>query len=109
DPSYGKDQIPPHRNLSVREFCELLNSSKLLRPDNYIHNHIHLLSTDGGINTQKASDAGTEANLDIQYTRGVGRQKSPLMFLFVGGDDFGTSLCWTPYFLDGVATPLTRS
>ncbi|KAE9388974.1 family S53 protease-like protein [Gymnopus androsaceus JB14] len=93
------------------EFAQTADLSeflKLLRPDIPSTTTFTLLSTDGGINTQKASDAGTEANLDIQYTTApnqVLRQKSPFEFLSVGGDDFGTSLLDTTTFLDGVATP----
>ncbi|KAE9388880.1 family S53 protease-like protein [Gymnopus androsaceus JB14] len=89
------------------EFAQTADLSeflKLLRPDIPSTTTFTLLSADGGVNTQKASDAGTKANLDIQYTTGVATEV-PIEFLSVGGDDFGTSLLDTTTFLDGVATP----
>ncbi|KAF8216791.1 family S53 protease [Mycena galopus ATCC 62051] len=41
---------------------------------------------DGGENTQSAADAGTEANLDIQYTVGLAT-KVPIVFVSVGEDN----------------------
>ncbi|KAE9386233.1 family S53 protease-like protein [Gymnopus androsaceus JB14] len=67
------------------EFAQTADLSeflKLLRPDIPSTTTFTLLSTDGGINTQKASDAGTEANLDIQYTTGVATEV-PIEFLSV--------------------------
>ncbi|KAF7350712.1 Family S53 protease-like protein [Mycena sanguinolenta] len=80
----------------------------LLRPDMSPNTTFSLLTTDGGTNPQGAFDAGTEANLDIQYTVGIATGV-PTTFLSVGGDDtidgFATSLLDTTTFLDGVENP----
>ncbi|KAJ7451298.1 peptidase S8/S53 domain-containing protein [Mycena latifolia] len=86
--------------------ADLTTFLKLLRPDIPSTTTFTLLSTDGGVNTQNASDAGTEANLDIQYTTGIAT-KVPIEFLSVGGNDFATSLLDTTTFLDGVTNPPT--
>lgn len=56
------------------------------------------------MDTQNASEAGTEASLDIQYTTGIATDV-PIQFLSNGGDDFDTALLDTATFLDGVANP----
>ncbi|KAE9383351.1 subtilisin-like protein [Gymnopus androsaceus JB14] len=91
-----EDQFAQRADLS--EFL------KLLRPDIPPRTTFTLLSIDGGINTQNLSDAGVEADLDIEYTTGLATNV-PIEFLTVGGDDFGTSLLDTTTFLDGVAKP----
>ncbi|KAE9396252.1 family S53 protease-like protein [Gymnopus androsaceus JB14] len=91
-----EDQFAQRADLS--EFLELL------RPDIPSRTTFTLLSIDGGINTQNLSDAGVEADLDIEYTTGLATNV-PIEFLTVGGDDFGTSLLDTTTFLDGVAKP----
>ncbi|KAF9061872.1 subtilisin-like protein [Rhodocollybia butyracea] len=77
---------------------------KLLRPDIPPVTTFTVLSLDRGVNTQNPNDAGTEANLDIQYTTGVATEV-PIEFLAVGGNNFPTSLLDTTTFLDGVANP----
>ncbi|KAE9388881.1 family S53 protease-like protein, partial [Gymnopus androsaceus JB14] len=89
------------------EFAQTADLSeflKLLRPDIQSTTTFTLLSTDGGINTQNSSEAGLEANLDIQYTTGIATEV-PIEFLAVGGDDLGTAFLDTTTFLDGVTTP----
>ncbi|KAJ7671750.1 family S53 protease-like protein [Mycena rosella] len=91
------------------EFAQTADLSaflKLLRPDIPSTTGFTLLSDDGGVNTQGANEAGTEANLDIQYTTGIAT-KVPIQFLSVGGNNFATSLLDTTTFLDGVAKPPT--
>jgi tripeptidyl-peptidase I len=61
---------------------------------------------DNGRNTQSAAQAGTEANLDIEYTVGLALGV-PVTFLTVGGNDFTQALLDTTQFLDGVASPPT--
>ncbi|KAE9402994.1 family S53 protease-like protein [Gymnopus androsaceus JB14] len=89
------------------EFAQTADLSeflKLLRPDIPSTTTFTLLTTAGGINTQNPEDAGTEADLDIEYTTGIATDV-PIEFLAVGGNNFATSLLDTTTFLDGVATP----
>jgi tripeptidyl-peptidase-1 len=44
---------------------------ELLRPDMDPSESFTVLSLDGGIDPQNVSEAGGEANLDIQYTAGL--------------------------------------
>ncbi|KAJ6535711.1 family S53 protease-like protein [Mycena capillaripes] len=76
-----------------------------LRPDIPPNTTFSLLSLDGGVNPQLPILAGTEANLDIQYTLGIATGV-PVEFLSVGGS-FTTALLDTTTFLDGIATPPT--
>jgi tripeptidyl-peptidase I len=55
---------------------------------------------------QDPSDAGVEANLDIQYTVGLA-VGVPTEFLTVGGSDFEEALLDTTTFLSGVDEPPT--
>ncbi|KAF9061050.1 family S53 protease-like protein [Rhodocollybia butyracea] len=50
-----------------------------------------LETIDGGENTQGAADAGTEANLDIQYTVGIALGV-PITFFSNGNEDFPTAV-----------------
>ena len=60
---------------------------------------------DGGLNNQSVDDAGTEANLDIQYTVGLALGV-PVTFISNGNvQDFPTALLDTATFLDGVSNP----
>ncbi|KAJ7844184.1 family S53 protease-like protein [Mycena leptocephala] len=77
---------------------------KLLRPDIPSTTTFTLVTTDGGTNPQSPSEAGVEADLDIQYTTGTAT-KVPVEFLSVGGNNFATALLDTTTFLDGVAKP----
>ncbi|KAJ7731300.1 family S53 protease-like protein [Mycena maculata] len=86
--------------------ADLKEFLKLLRPDIPDTETFSLLTTDGGVNTQNASDAGVEANLDTQYTTGIATEV-PIQFLSVGGEDFATALLDTTTFLDGIAKPPT--
>ncbi|KAJ7508940.1 family S53 protease-like protein [Mycena galericulata] len=86
--------------------ADLTEFLKLLRPDIPSTTTFTLLTTDGGTNTQGAADAGTEADLDIEYTTGIATDV-PIQFLSVGGNNFATSLLDTTTFLDGVASPPT--
>ncbi|KAJ7731324.1 family S53 protease-like protein [Mycena maculata] len=86
--------------------ADLKEFLKLLRPDIPDTETFTLLTTDGGINTQNASEAGVEADLDTQYTTGIATEV-PIQFLSVGGENFATSLLDTTTFLDGVASPPT--
>ncbi|KAJ7252344.1 family S53 protease-like protein [Mycena haematopus] len=79
---------------------------KLLRPDIASTTTFKLLTTNGGTNPQGASEAGVEADLDIEYTTGICTATDvPVTFLSVGGNNFATSLLDTTTFLDGVANP----
>jgi tripeptidyl-peptidase-1 len=84
--------------------ADLTQFLKLLRPDIPPVTTFTLLTLNGGTNPQNPEDAGTEANLDIQYTTGVATQV-PTEFLSVGGNNFPTALLDTTTFLDGVANP----
>jgi tripeptidyl-peptidase-1 len=84
--------------------ADLSQFLKLLRPDIPSTTTFTLLTTNGGVNTQNPKDAGTEADLDIEYTTGVATEV-PIEFLAVGGNNFATSLLDTTTFLDGVAAP----
>ncbi|KAJ7731299.1 family S53 protease-like protein [Mycena maculata] len=86
--------------------ADLKEFLKLLRPDTPDTETFTLLTTDGGTNTQNASEAGVEANLDTQYTTGIATEV-PIQFLSVGGENFATSLLDTTTFLDGIAHPPT--
>ncbi|KAJ7731305.1 hypothetical protein DFH07DRAFT_991987 [Mycena maculata] len=86
--------------------ADLKEFLKLLRPDTPDTETFTLLTTDGGINTQNASEAGVEANLDTQYTTGIATEV-PIQFLSVGGKNFATSLLDTTTFLDGISKPPT--
>ncbi|KIM88350.1 hypothetical protein PILCRDRAFT_814248 [Piloderma croceum F 1598] len=80
----------------VDQFANKGDLAKFLtkfRPDMSSSTTFGLTSVDGGINSQNASDAGAEANLDIQYTVGVATGV-PVTFVSVGdnyqdGDDSG--------------------
>ncbi|KAJ7731325.1 family S53 protease-like protein [Mycena maculata] len=86
--------------------ADLTEFLKLLRPDIPDTETFTLLTTEGGVNTQSAADAGVEADLDTQYTTGIATEV-PIQFLSVGGENFATSLLDTTTFLDGVASPPT--
>ncbi|KAF8142713.1 family S53 protease-like protein [Mycena galopus ATCC 62051] len=90
------------------ETADLQTFLTLLRPDVSPNTTFSLLTVDGGENPQGADDAGTEANLDIQYTIGIATGV-PATFLSVGGDGsdagFATSLLDTTTFLDGIDSP----
>ncbi|KAJ7137306.1 family S53 protease-like protein [Mycena filopes] len=77
---------------------------KLLRPDIPSTTTFTLITTDAGTNPQNPAEAGTEADLDIEYTTGIATEV-PLQFLSVGGNNFATALLDTTTFLDGVAKP----
>ncbi|KAJ6586025.1 family S53 protease-like protein [Mycena capillaripes] len=81
-----------------------------LRPDMDPSESFTLLSLDGGIDPQNATEAGGEANLDIQYTAGIATGV-PLQFLSVGGaidgSDFAAALLDTTIFIDGLEDPPT--
>ncbi|KAF7350746.1 Family S53 protease-like protein [Mycena sanguinolenta] len=77
---------------------------KLLRKDIPSTTTFKLLTTDGGTNPQSASEAGVEADLDIEYTTGTATDV-PITFLSVGGNNFATALLDTTTFLDGIANP----
>jgi tripeptidyl-peptidase-1 len=77
---------------------------KLLRPDIPSTTTFTLVTIDAGTNPQSPADAGTEADLDIEYTTGIATDV-PIEFLSVGGNDFNTALLDTTTFLDGVAKP----
>ncbi|KAJ7230048.1 family S53 protease-like protein [Mycena pura] len=77
---------------------------KLLRTDIPSTTTFTLSTTDGGTNPQGAADAGTEADLDIEYTIGIATGV-PETFLTVGGSNFATAILDTTTFLDGVANP----
>ncbi|KAJ7358373.1 family S53 protease-like protein [Mycena albidolilacea] len=77
---------------------------KLLRPDIPPTTTFALLTDDGGTNPQSPSQAGVEADLDIEYTIGTATDV-PVSFLSVGGNNFATALLDTTTFLDGVANP----
>ncbi|KAF7363118.1 Family S53 protease-like protein [Mycena venus] len=81
-----------------------------LRPDIDPSSSFSLLSLDGGIDPQNATESGGEANLDIQYTAGIATGV-PLQFLSVGGvvdsSDFAAALLDTTTFIDGLADPPT--
>ncbi|KAJ6525132.1 family S53 protease-like protein [Mycena capillaripes] len=81
-----------------------------LRPDIDPSESFTLLSLDGGIDPQNASESADEANLDIQYTAGIATGV-PLQFLSVGsaidGSDLATDLLDTTAFIDGLADPPT--
>ncbi|KAJ7302738.1 subtilisin-like protein [Mycena albidolilacea] len=64
------------------------------------------LAIDGGTNPQFPNSAGTEAQLDIEYTAGVA-SNVPLQFLTVGGFDFPTALLDTATFIAGSPQPPT--
>ncbi|KAJ7448642.1 family S53 protease-like protein [Mycena galericulata] len=74
---------------------------KSFRPDMDPSGSFTLLSLDGGIDPQNASESGGEANIDIQYTAGIATGV-PLQFLSVGGD-FAAALLDTTNFIDGLA------
>ncbi|KAJ7572670.1 family S53 protease [Mycena floridula] len=62
-----------------------------LRPDISSDTTFGLQSVDGGVNTQDATEAGIEANLDIQYTVGIATGV-PVSFVSVGdGSDDGAA------------------
>ncbi|KAF7364427.1 Family S53 protease-like protein [Mycena sanguinolenta] len=84
--------------------ADLSQFLSLLRPDISPPTTFTLLTADNGTNPQGPSDAGIEANLDIQYTAGIATSV-PLEFLSVGGCDFPTALFDTTTFLDGVPNP----
>ncbi|KAJ7445016.1 subtilisin-like protein [Mycena galericulata] len=79
---------------------------KLSRPDMDPSESFTLVSLDGGIDPQSASESGDEANLDIQYTAGIATGV-PLQFLSVGGEDLAAALLDTTTFIDGLADPPT--
>ncbi|KAJ7612696.1 family S53 protease-like protein [Roridomyces roridus] len=81
---------------------------KQFRTDIPSNTTFNLLSLDGGVNSQGANQAGTEANLDVQYTAGIATGV-PVDFLSVGtpSASFTTSLLDTTTYLDGVANPPT--
>ncbi|KAJ7870933.1 subtilisin-like protein [Mycena olivaceomarginata] len=95
------------------EFAQTADLEKFLqglRPDMDPSTSFALLSLDGGIDPQNASESGGEANLDIQYTAGIATGVS-LQFLSVGGvvqiSDFAGALLDTTTFIDGLADPPT--
>ncbi|KAJ6477012.1 family S53 protease-like protein [Mycena sanguinolenta] len=84
--------------------ADLADFLRLLRPDIPSTTTFNLLTIDGGTNPQSASEAGVEADLDIEYTTGTATDV-PITFLSVGGEDFTTALLDTTTFLYGVANP----
>ncbi|KAJ7237531.1 peptidase S8/S53 domain-containing protein [Mycena haematopus] len=90
------------------EASDLKTFLGLFRPDIPSNTTFSLSTVDGGTNPQDPDEAGTEANLDIQYTVGIATG-GPTTFLSVGGpgttSGFATSLLDTTTFLDGVANP----
>ncbi|KAL0060652.1 hypothetical protein AAF712_012529 [Marasmius tenuissimus] len=58
----------------------------LLRPDISSNTSFAVQSVDGGVNNQGPSNAGIEANLDIQYTVGIATGV-PVTFITVGEDN----------------------
>ncbi|KAK1229126.1 hypothetical protein PQX77_007831 [Marasmius sp. AFHP31] len=58
----------------------------LLRPDMSSNTSFAVQSVDGGVNNQGPSNAGIEANLDIQYTVGIATGV-PVTFITVGEDN----------------------
>ncbi|KAF9344962.1 hypothetical protein BGX26_003701 [Mortierella sp. AD094] len=64
------------------------------RPD-FLHTNFTFVSINGGLNSQNLSEAGTEANLDIQVARGLAPQYETI-FYSVGG---------LPPFIPSVANP----
>ncbi|KAF9009886.1 family S53 protease-like protein [Cyathus striatus] len=66
--------------------ADLTSFLKALRPDLPSTTAFTLATLDGGSNPQQASEAGVEANLDIQYTVGVA-SGVPTTFISVG-DNF---------------------
>jgi len=80
-----------------------------LRPDINNATTFALEEIDGGQDPQNVTEAGVEANLDVQYTVGIATGV-PVEFLSVGGDietnnDFGTALLDTTTFLHRQAHP----
>lgn len=63
--------------------ADLAKFLKTYRPDIPSTTTFSLTSVDGGKNTQTASQAGIEANLDIQYTVGIATGV-PVTFVSVG-------------------------
>ncbi|KAF8142715.1 subtilisin-like protein [Mycena galopus ATCC 62051] len=80
---------------------------KLVRPDIPSNTTFTLLTTVGGKNQQGPGDAGSEANLDIQYTIGIATGV-PTEFLSVGGANseggFFTALDDMTTYIDGLTT-----
>ncbi|KAL0581431.1 hypothetical protein V5O48_000585 [Marasmius crinis-equi] len=66
--------------------ADLKTFLSLLRPDVSSDTSFEVQSVDGGVNTQDASNAGIEANLDIQYTVGIATGV-PVTFITVGDDN----------------------
>ncbi|KAJ7135549.1 family S53 protease-like protein [Mycena epipterygia] len=92
--------------------ADLATFLKLLRPDIPSTTTFKVISLNNGTDPQDPDDAGSEANLDIQYTVGIATGV-PVEFLSVGlGDaiedlasDFASWWLDTTTFLDGVPNP----
>ncbi|KAJ6540146.1 family S53 protease-like protein [Mycena vulgaris] len=83
--------------------ADLTSFLTLERPDISSDTTFGLMTLDGGVNTQLPTSAGSEANLDIEYTVGIATGV-PVQFLSVGGV-FEIAMLDTTTFLDGVETP----
>ncbi|KAH8108267.1 family S53 protease-like protein [Phellopilus nigrolimitatus] len=101
--------------LSVPGFVEeyanhadLTSFLKTHRPDLSANTTFQLQTLNGGSNSQNASEAGPEANLDIQYTVGLA-SGVPTTFISVGGnitsDGFGNLLDIMANFVLGESNP----
>ncbi|KAI9234223.1 MAG: tripeptidyl peptidase A [Podila humilis] len=53
------------------------------RPD-FLHTNFTVVSVNGGLNSQNLSEAGTEANLDIQVARGLAPQYKTIFYSVAG-------------------------
>ncbi|KAJ7065772.1 family S53 protease-like protein [Mycena amicta] len=90
----------------VAEWAQATDLKKFLtalRPDIDPNTTFSLLTADGGVNPQLPIDAGTEADLDIEYTMGIATGV-PTTFLSIGGN-FATALLDTTTFLDNITNP----
>ncbi|KAJ7856132.1 subtilisin-like protein [Mycena olivaceomarginata] len=117
DTSNPNNSIPPHQTNALlvsgyedewAEIDDLQAFMKQFRPDlpSGANQTFLRLAIDGGTNPQFPNSAGTEAQLDIEYTAGVATNV-PLQFLTVGGFDFPTALLDTTTFIAGSPQPPT--
>ncbi|KAJ7775596.1 subtilisin-like protein [Mycena maculata] len=87
---------------------DLAEFLKLLRPDIPPTTTFKVISLDNGSDPQDPANAGSEADLDIQYTVGIATGV-PVEFLSVGGgdtdQDFASAGLDTITFLNGVPNP----
>ncbi|KAF7310501.1 Family S53 protease-like protein [Mycena chlorophos] len=91
----------------VEQFAQRADLKSFLetfRPDISPATTFKLETDDGGINPQNLSEAGVEADLDIETTTGLATGV-PITFLSNGNEDFGQGLLDTTIFLDGVPNP----